>query len=154
MVSTHYVGDLGIFDLTHYGHYRALEMAKKALPNTYLLVGCCNDELTHKFKGETVLTDKERYENLRHCRWVDEVIPDAPWVVTKEFLAKHDIDFVRAGEERVTRSQCRMQHLDGATPLQVCHVCDEAGTLSHCLARPLLPHYNLLSYCPLTLLPG
>ncbi|CAN1327822.1 Choline-phosphate cytidylyltransferase 2, partial [Linum perenne] len=63
-------------------------------PNTYLLVGCCNDELTHKFKGKTVMTDQERYESLRHCRWVDEVIPDAPWVVTQEFLDKHRIDFV------------------------------------------------------------
>lgn len=35
-----------------------------------------------------------RYESLRHCKWVDEVIPDAPWVVTKEFLDKHKIDFV------------------------------------------------------------
>ncbi|EMS65318.1 hypothetical protein TRIUR3_26638 [Triticum urartu] len=26
--------------------------------------------------------------------WVDEVIPDAPWVVTEEFLNKHNIDFV------------------------------------------------------------
>jgi cytidyltransferase-like protein len=84
----------GIFDLTHYGHFRALEMAKKAFPNSYLMVGCCNDELTHKFKGETVLTEAERYENLRHCRWVDQIIPDAPWVVTKDFLELHDIDFV------------------------------------------------------------
>ncbi len=27
-------------------------------------------------------------------RWVDEVIPDAPWVITKEFLDKHNIDYV------------------------------------------------------------
>lgn len=31
---------------------------------------------------------------LIHCRWVDEVIPDAPWVLTKEFLDKHQIDYV------------------------------------------------------------
>jgi choline-phosphate cytidylyltransferase len=60
----------------------------------FAVVGCCNDELTHKFKGETVLSDKERYENLYHCRWVDKVIPDAPWVVTQSFLDEHDIDFV------------------------------------------------------------
>jgi choline-phosphate cytidylyltransferase len=27
-------------------------------------------------------------------RWVDEVIPDAPWVIDQEFLDKHSIDYV------------------------------------------------------------
>jgi hypothetical protein len=27
-------------------------------------------------------------------RWVDEVIPDAPWVINQEFIDKHDIDYV------------------------------------------------------------
>lgn len=84
----------GIFDLFHFGHSRALEQAKKVFPNVHLIVGCCSDKVTHSFKGKTVLTDKERYETLRHCRWVDEIITDAPWVVTKEFLDEHEIDFV------------------------------------------------------------
>ncbi|KAI9401721.1 hypothetical protein POPTR_001G159400v4 [Populus trichocarpa] len=50
--------------------------------------------MTHRYKGKTVMTDQERYESLRHCRWVDEVIPDAPWVITQEFLDKHRIDYV------------------------------------------------------------
>jgi choline-phosphate cytidylyltransferase len=40
------------------------------------------------------MTEDERYESLRHCKWVDEVIPDAPWVITQEFLDKHKIDYV------------------------------------------------------------
>nr|BAU37040.1 choline-phosphate cytidylyltransferase [Chlamydomonas asymmetrica] len=84
----------GIFDMFHFGHARALEQAKKLFPHTYLIVGVCNDAVTHRYKGKTVMTEDERYESLRHCAWVDEVVRDAPWVINMEFLEKHDIDYV------------------------------------------------------------
>ena len=84
----------GIFDLFHFGHARALEQAKKLFPHSYLLVGVCNDEATNAYKGKTVMTEDERYESVRHCKWVDEVVKDAPWIITEEFLDAHDIDYV------------------------------------------------------------
>lgn len=84
----------GIFDMFHFGHARALEQAKKLFPDTYLIVGVCSDATTHRFKGKTVMTEDERYESLRHCAWVDEVVEDAPWVLDDAFLERHKIDFV------------------------------------------------------------
>lgn len=84
----------GVFDLFHIGHMRALQQAKTAFPDTQLIVGVTGDKETHRRKGLTVLSATERAESVRHCKWVDEVIEDCPWVVTAEFLEKHNLDYV------------------------------------------------------------
>ncbi len=40
-----------------------------------------------------------RCEAVRHCRWVDEVVPEAPWVIDAAFIEK--VRFVFAVRLRI-----------------------------------------------------
>jgi len=83
----------GVYDMFHAGHAKQLMQAKNAFPNVILIVGIPGDKITHQKKGKTVLTDEERYESLRHCRYVDIVLDEGPWNFSKEFFDEYKIDF-------------------------------------------------------------
>ncbi|KAI0277875.1 hypothetical protein BGY98DRAFT_977120 [Russula aff. rugulosa BPL654] len=89
----------GVYDLFHYGHSLQLRQAKLSFPNVYLLVGVSSDEQVKEHKFKCVMDHTERCESIRHCRWVDEVIPDIPWVIDATFLAKYNIDYVAHDDE-------------------------------------------------------
>lgn len=76
-----------------------LRQCKLAFPSVHLMVGVCSDELVRAYKAAPVLTSAERYESVRHCKWVDEVIEDAPWQVDAEFRKEHRIDYIAHDEE-------------------------------------------------------
>ena len=86
-----------VADLFHYGHVAFLRKARAL--GDYLLVGICADGDAAAYKRKTILTMEERVASVAGCRYVDEVIPDAPWQVDAAWIEKYDIHLVVHGDD-------------------------------------------------------
>jgi len=84
----------GCYDMFHFGHAHQLKQIKAIHPNIKLVVGICCDLDINKNKGHMIMTERERVETVKHCRWVDDIIFPAPWVPTLEFMDEQGIDFI------------------------------------------------------------
>ena len=84
----------GIYDLFHAGHVNTLKNIKNMRDNVNLMVGLINDKEATNYKRQPVINETNRYIMLDSCKYVDEVIIDAPLIVTKDFMDKHKIDLV------------------------------------------------------------
>ncbi|KAL6045996.1 choline phosphate cytidylyltransferase [Balamuthia mandrillaris] len=90
----------GCFDMMHFGHANALRQAKAL--GDYLIVGVHSDAEVLKNKGPPVMKEEERYAQVAACKWVDEVVPDAPYITQLEVMDQHDADFVVHGDDVTT----------------------------------------------------
>ncbi len=86
-----------VADLFHYGHVELLRQARAL--GDYLLVGIHADDLVLAHKRLPILTMEERVACVAGCRYVDEVLPDAPWVTDRGWIVKHNINLVAHGSD-------------------------------------------------------
>lgn len=84
-------------DLFHHGHVELLRQARAF--GDWLVVGVLSDEVVAAYKRQPVMTLDERVAVVRACRYVDEVIPNSPDVVTLQFLSEHDLSVVVHGDD-------------------------------------------------------
>ncbi|KII87425.1 hypothetical protein PLICRDRAFT_163538 [Plicaturopsis crispa FD-325 SS-3] len=105
----------GAFDSFHAGHALQLRQAKLSFPFVHLVVGVFPDDLIGQNGPATSLPLVERCEVVRHCRWVDEVIQDAPWTLDEQFIQRRRIDYVAVDEGASVDpscGKCRVQGYD------------------------------------------
>jgi cytidyltransferase-like protein len=84
-------------DLFHMGHVNLLKAAREL--GDWLIVGVLSDETATAYKRRPIMTLAERVAVIRACRYVDEVLPDAPYAVTAAFLDQYDIALVVHGDD-------------------------------------------------------
>ncbi len=86
-----------VADLFHYGHMNFLKQARKH--GDFLLVGVHSDETVMVYKRRPIFSMEERVASVEGCRWVDEVVPNAPLTIDHEWIEKHSIDLVMHGDD-------------------------------------------------------
>ena len=91
------------------------------------------------------MNESERYEALRHCRYVDEIIRDAPWVLDVGFLEKHKV------------CDCNIYHLPSDTDILYIYTNIQTGSerkhcsLCHSHSMPILFSHSFASLTSHTL---
>lgn len=77
------------------------------------MVGIFPDETIRLHGYETSIPHVERCEVVRHCRWVDEIITEAPWTLDAQFLDQNEIDYVALDEGMSVNPACDRERLKG-----------------------------------------
>ena len=89
-----------VADLFHSGHVEFLKKARAF--GDYLLVGIHADDvlISNDYKkGKPILTMDERVNSVGACRFVDEVLPNAPFIIDRPWIDEHDIQLVVRGDD-------------------------------------------------------
>ena len=94
-----------VADLFHYGHIEFLKQVSTL--GDYVLVGIHADDVVKGYKRITILNMEERMSCVAGCRYVNEVIPNAPFEVDSKWIEKHNIDLVVHGDD-MSEEQLRL----------------------------------------------
>jgi cytidyltransferase-like protein len=95
-----------VADLFHHGHVEFLRQAAEF--GDELVVGIHSDPAAASYKRLPVITMEERIPVVEACRYVDEVIPNAPVEIDSDWLERHSIDLVVHGDDLDEEMMLRM----------------------------------------------
>lgn len=97
-------------DLMHIGHVRMLKAAKEIATelHTTLLAGVHSSDAVASYKRRPILTLHERVGMVQACRYVDNVVENAPLIIDKEFMSIHDITLVIHAHDKDDTSYDKM----------------------------------------------
>ncbi len=86
-----------VADLFHYGHMEFLRKAREM--GTYLIAGIVADDVVELSKKKPILTMEERVASVAYCKYVDQVLPNAPWRIDRAWIIQHRIQLDVHGDD-------------------------------------------------------
>lgn len=87
----------GCWDIMHSGHFNAIRQAK--MLGKTLVVGVHSDEEIMRNKGMSVMNNEERVAMIKACKWVDEVVENAPYSATNDWLDSVNCKYIAHGDD-------------------------------------------------------
>ncbi len=91
----------GAFDLMHFGHMNAFRLGRSL--GTHLVVGVNSDESITECKAAPLMNNDERLTMVRSCKFVDEVVPNTPYIMNKEYIdyifQTYKVDYIIHGDD-------------------------------------------------------
>lgn len=108
----------GAFDIFHVAHVDFLEQVAKQ--GDYVIVGIFSDKDINRRRGENypIMNLQERVLSVLACKYVNEVVMEAPYTITEELLDHFKIDIVCHGKTQIEPDE------NGQNPY---HVAKERG---------------------------
>lgn len=91
----------GAFDIFHVGHVDFLEQVSKH--GDYIIVGLFSDKFINRNRGPKypIMNMQERVLSVLACKYVSEVVIDAPYSITEELMDHFKVDIVCHGKTTV-----------------------------------------------------
>ncbi|KAG2129084.1 uncharacterized protein EDB93DRAFT_1183359 [Suillus bovinus] len=132
----------GVFDVLTVGHVHQLRQAKLSFPSVHLIVGVLSDEQCRAHNTTPHFSHLERCELIRHCRWVDEVLYDAPWTVNDRFIIDKRIDYLALEEGSSVNPEFDKERLKGYDAVKRLGRVLPTRITTGLTAAPLLVSYN------------
>jgi ethanolamine-phosphate cytidylyltransferase/choline-phosphate cytidylyltransferase len=86
-----------VADLFHYGHIEFLRQVSEM--GDYILVGINGDDVAEAYKRRPIHSMEQRIASVRACKYVDEVIPNAPWFFDPAWIEKYNLSLVVHGDD-------------------------------------------------------
>ena len=87
----------GVYDMFHVGHLNLFRRIKNNFDK--LIVGVHNDEQVITYKQKPIIPYKDRLEIIKSCKYVDDIVENAPLIITNQILDEFNADYVIAGKE-------------------------------------------------------